>query len=133
MKTFSETFRGALREDRQLNAIVSYKTDQTFMILTTQDDKNLLTEANDFLVTQQGFLEYDKETINSVNPLYNVSLLKTTCKSVQIDSNNKIAKGTWVNVKIGVYKEDTQNYEYLDFGNYYVNEEPTYQADSNSY
>lgn len=133
MKTFSDTFRSALREDRQLNAIVSYKTDQTFMILTTQDDKNLLTEANDFLVTQQGFLEYDKETINSVNPLYNVSLLKTTCKSVQIDSNNKIAKGTWVNVKIGVYKEDTQNYEYLDFGNYYVNEEPTYQADSNSY
>lgn len=133
MKTFSDTFRGALREDRQLNAIVSYKTDQTFMILTTQDDKNLLTEANDFLATQQGFLEYDKETINSVNPLYNVSLLKTTCKSVQIDSNNKIAKGTWVNVKIGVYKEDTQNYEYLDFGNYYVNEEPTYQADSNSY
>ena len=77
MKTFSDTFRGALREDRQLNAIVSYKTDQTFMILTTQDDKNLLTEANDFLATQQGFLEYDKETINSVNPLYNVSLLKT--------------------------------------------------------
>ena len=34
MKTFSDTFRGALREDRQLNAIVSYKTDQTFMILT---------------------------------------------------------------------------------------------------
>lgn len=133
MKTFSDTFKSALREDRQLNAIVSYKTDQTFMILTTQDDKNLLTETNDFLVTQQGFLEYDKEIINSVNPLYNVSLLKTTCKSVQIDSNNKIAKGTWVNVKIGVYKEDTQNYEYLDFGNYYVNEEPTYQADSNSY
>lgn len=133
MKTFSDTFKSALREDRQLNAIISYKTDKAFYVLTTQDDKDLLTENDDILITQQGFLEYDKEAINSVNPLYNVSLLKTTCKSVQIDSNNKIAKGTWVNVKIGVYKEDTQNYEYLDFGNYYVNEEPTYQADSNSY
>lgn len=133
MKKFSGTFREALREDRQLNAIVSYKTDQTFMILTTQDDKNLLAENNDFLATQQGFLEYDKEAINSVNPLYNARLLKTTCKSIQIDSNNEIAKGTWVNVKIGVYKEDTNNYEYLDYGNYYVNDEPTFQADSNSY
>lgn len=133
MKAFSETFRGALREDRQLNAIISYKTDKAFYVLTTQDDKDLLAENDDILITQQGFLEYDKETINSVNPLFNTSLFNTTCKSVQIDSINKINKGTWLNVKIGVYKEDTQNYEYLDFGNYYVNEEPTYQADTNSY
>lgn len=133
MKVFSNTFREALREDRQLNAIVSYRSSQAFNVLTTQDDKNLMTENNDFLVTEKGFLNYDKESINSINPLFNTSLFKTTCKSVQIDSINKIEKGTWVNIKIGVYKEDTNNYEYLDFGNYYVNEEPTYQADTNSY
>lgn len=133
MKKFSNEFRPALREMRQLNAIISYKTDKAFYVLTTQDDKDLLTENDDILITQQGFLEYDKETINSVNPLFNTSLFNTTCKSVQIDSVNKINKGTWLNIKIGVYKENTQNYEYLDFGNYYVNEEPTYQADTNSY
>ena len=133
MKLFSDTFRENLREDRQLNAIVSYRTSKAFNILTTQDDKNLMTENSDFLVTEKGYLNYDKESINSVNPLFNTSLFKTTCKSVQIDSINKIDKGTWLNIKIGTYKEETNDYEYLDFGNYYVNEEPTYQADTDSY
>lgn len=133
MKVFSNTFREALREDRQLNAVVSFRTSQAFNVLTTQDDKNLMTENSDFLVTEKVFLNYDKESINSINPLFNTSLFKTTCKSVQIDSINKIEKGTWINIKIGVYKVDTKDYEYLDFGNYYVNEEPVYQADTNSY
>lgn len=132
MKKFSEYFRGALREDRQLNAIISYRTDETFNVLTTQDDKNLLTENEDFLVTEKGYLEYDKESINSVNPLFNTSLFKTTCKSAQIDCTIKIPKGTIVRVQIGTLIEETQKYEYLDFGNYIVGE-TTYQANTGSY
>lgn len=132
MKKFSENFRPSLRDIRQLNAIVSYHDPNGFYILSTEDDDNLLTE-NDFeIATESGVIDYDKETINSVNPLFNANLFKTTCKSVQIDCKNEISKNTNVEVRIGVYKENENKYEYLNYGNYII-QDITYQADSDSY
>lgn len=132
MKKFSENFRSSLRDIRQLNAIVSYHGPNGFYILSTEDDDNLLTE-NDFeIATESGVIDYDKETINSVNPLFNANLFKTTCKSVQIDCKNEISKNTNVEVRIGVYKENENKYEYLNYGNYII-QDITYQADSDSY
>lgn len=133
MKKFSNEFRPALREMRQLNAIVSYHDPKGFYILTTEDDDNLLTENEFEIATESGVTDYDKETINSVNPLFNASLFKTTCKSIQIECKNKIPIGTYLKVEIGVYKPNEDKYEYLDYGDYLVNEEPVYQADSNDY
>lgn len=133
MKKFSNEFRPALREMRQLNAIVSYHDPKGFYILTTEDDDNLLTENEFEIATESGVIDYDKETINSVNPLFNASLFKTTCKSIQIECKNKIPIGTYLKVEIGVYKPNEDKYEYLDYGDYLVNEEPVYQADSNDY
>ena len=133
MKKFSNEFRPSLREMRQLNAIVSYHGPKGFYILTTEDDDNLLTENEFEIATESGVIDYDKETINSVNPLFNASLFKTTCKSIQIECKNKIPIGTYLKVEIGVYKPNEDKYEYLDYGDYLVNEEPVYQADSNDY
>lgn len=133
MKKFSNEFRPALREMRQLNAIVSYHDPKGFYILTTENDDNLLTENEFEIATESGVIDYDKETINSVNPLFNASLFKTTCKSIQIECKNKIPVGTYLKVEIGVYKPNEDKYEYLDYGDYLVNEEPVYQADSNDY
>lgn len=133
MKRFSNEFRPALREIRQLNAIVSYSDPKGFYILTTENDDNLLTENEFEIATESGVIDYDKETINSVNPLFNTSLFKTTCKSVQIECKNPISKGTSIEVRIGVYKNNEDKYEYLNYGRFYVNEEPVYQADSNDY
>mgnify|MGYP004571555897 CR=1 FL=1 len=133
MKKFSNEFRPALREIRKLNAIVSYHDPKGFYILTTEDDDNLLTENGFEIATESGVIDYDKETINSVNPLFNASLFKTTCKSIQIECKNKIPIGTYLKVEIGVYKPNEDKYEYLDYGDYLVNEEPVYQADSNDY
>ena len=133
MKKFSDEFRPALREMRQLNALVGYYDNKGFYILTTEEDDNLLTQNEFEIATESGIIEYDKESINSVNPLFNTSLFKTTCKSVQIECKNKINVGTYIKVKIGVYKPDKDKYEYLNYGDYYINEEPVYQADSDSY
>lgn len=133
MKKFSDDFRQSLREIRQLNAFVGYYDDKGFYILTTEEDDNLLTQNEFEIATESGIIEYDKETIISVNPLFNASLFKTTCKSVQIESKNKINVGTYISAKIGVYKSNKNKYEYLNYGDYYINEEPVYQADSDSY
>lgn len=133
MKSFSDRFRENLREDRQLNAVVSYKTDETISVLTTQKDKKLLSENKDFITTEKGTIEYNKESINSINPLFNSNLFKTTCKSVQIDCNTNIPVKNWISVKIGAYDVEEDNYEYLNFGKYLIVEEPTFQADTNSY
>lgn len=134
MKTFSNNFRNALRGIRELNAIVSYYSGEGYYVLTTEDDIGLTTEDGlNLIVTESGTVEYDKETINSVNPLFNASLFKTTCKSVQIDCKNTIPVGTKINVKIGVYIPETDRYEYMDYGDYYIINEPVYQADTKSY
>ena len=119
MKKFSDDFRQWLREIRQLNALVGYYDDKGFYILTTEEDDNLLTQNEFEIATESGIIEYDKETIISVNPLFNASLFKTTCKSVQIESKNKINVGTYIKAKIGVYKSN--KYEYLNYGDYYRN------------
>ena len=133
MKKVSAEFRKDLRGMRQLNAIVSYSDPKGFYILTTENDDNLLTENEFEIATESGVIDYDKETINSVNPLFNTSLFKTTCKSVQIECKNPISKGTSIEVRIGAYKSNEDKYEYLNYGRFYVNEEPVYQADSNDY
>lgn len=134
MKTFSNKFRESLRGIRELNAIVSYYSGEDYYILTTEDDIGLTTEDGlNLIVTESGTVEYDKETINSVNPLFNASLFKTTCKSVQIDCKNTIPVGTKINVKIGVYIPEEDKYEYMDCGDYYIIDEPVYQADKKSY
>lgn len=134
MKIFSNNFRNSLRGIRELNAIVSYYSGEGYYVLTTEDDIGLTTEDGlNLIVTESGTVEYDKETINSVNPLFNASLFKTTCKSVQIDCKNTIPVGTKINVKIGVYIPETDRYEYMDYGDYYIINEPVYQADTKSY
>ena len=134
MKRVSNKFRNSLRGVRRLSAIVGYYTDDSYFILTTEDGKFLQTEdGNNLLTTETGIVEYDEGVINNVNVLFNTSLLKTTCKSVQIDCNNKIEVGTKINVRIGVYIPENDDFEYVNYGDYYIIDEPVYQADTKSY
>lgn len=134
MKKVSNKFRDSLRGVRRLSAIVGYYTDDSYFILTTEDNKPLQTEdGNNLVTTETGIVEYDEGVINNVNVLFNTSLLKTTCKSVQIDCNNKIEVGTKINVRIGVYIPENDDFEYVNYGDYYIIDEPVYQADTKSY
>lgn len=134
MKRVSNKFRNSLRGVRRLSAIVGYYTDDSYFILTTEDNKKIQTEdGNNLVTTETGIVEYDEGVINNVNVLFNTSLFKTTCKYVQIDCNNKIDVGTKINVRIGVYIPEDDEFEYVNYGDYYIIDEPVYQADTKSY
>ena len=130
MRTFSNNFRESLRGVRQLQGIVTYFSEDSFYILTTEDSNNLTTELDDILVTQKGPVEIMGNELFSINPMFNVDLLKTVCKNVQFETSKNISIGTKVNVKIGVKVGDA--YEYMNYGNFIVRKN-TYRADTNSY
>lgn len=130
MRAFSDNFRESLRGVRQLQGIVTYFSEDSFYILTTEDSNNLTTELDDILVTQKGPVEIMGNELFSINPVFNVDLLKTVCKNVQFETSKNILVGTKVNIKIGVKVGDA--YEYMNYGNFIVREN-TYKADTNSY
>lgn len=131
MRTFSNDFRSSLNEIRQLNGKVCYYSTDSYYILTTESGDYLATEDENYLATEKGYITYDAEAINSIRPIFNVNLFKTVCKSIEIEAVHKIDKGIPVCAKIGVLVNGT--YEYMDYGNYKIIDEPTYQADTKSY
>lgn len=130
MRKFSDNFRESLRGINEINTIISYKTDKAFYILTTENNDNILTQSEDYLVTQQGNYEIIEDNILSVNPLFNTDLFKSVCKTLEIETKEDIPIGTKIKVKIGV--KVNENFEYMDFGYYYV-KETSHSADSDSY
>lgn len=74
----------------------------------------------------------DTESINSINPSFNTGLFKTVMHVLEIDSNVKIEKDTYINAKVGV-KFDSSDYEYIEYNNYKVTEKPEIQEDTLSY
>lgn len=131
MKKVSDGFRDALRGIRQIDSILSYISDESYYVLTTEGSKDIITENNELLATQKGLVIYKAESINSISYNCNVNLLKTICKYIQVDCHYSIPKKTSLNLKIGV-KVDS-SYEYLDYGNYLIIDEPEYKLDTKSY
>ena len=133
MKAHSQYFRNNLRGIRELSAVISYRDKSDGLYILTQGSKNILTEDNYKLITQYKRVTYDNNSINRVNVTFNSELFNTICKSVQIETTNKIEQGTVINVRVGVYIEETEDYEFIDLGEYTVLSEPTYQVDTKSY
>lgn len=131
MKNISNNFREGLRNDRQLTAIVSYYSSEGLNILTTEDLDNIMTESLDFLATEKGPVFIDNNKIKQVKVLSNGVLFKTSMKSVELESKVNIPVGTKLNIQIGVLVGG--EYEYINYGNFTVSSEPTYQADTQTY
>ena len=73
----------------------------------------------------------NSDVLFSVTPTFNGNILKSVMKQVDFESSIKVPKNTIINLKFGI-KVDSA-YEYLNFGNYIVSEEPEYNADTFSY
>lgn len=131
MKKVSNDFRKALRGIRQIDSVLSYVSDESYYVLTTEGSNDIITENHELLITQKGPVIYKAESINSISYNCNVNLLKTICKYIQVDCQYSIPKKTSLNLKIGV-KVDS-SYEYLDYGNYLIIDEPEYKLDTKSY
>lgn len=81
-----------------------------------------------------GLTEYTlgDEQLNSVEPVVQGDILKSSMKELYIDSNVSIPINTQINVQFGVFDWTNEEFEYLDFGNYYVTSSE-YQEDMKSY
>lgn len=129
MKLVSNEFYEKLRGIKETNAIITYKSSEISYILTTEDNDYIATEINDLIGTEKGIVELEDITI--IERKFSVNMLKTVAKAITITSKTKIPKNTWVNLKIGILINGS--YEYEDEGNFYILEEPTYEADTETY
>ena len=130
MKTISNDFRDALRGIKQLNGRITYMSESTPYILTTEDNYNLDTENNFDIGTEKGLGDLESEKLYGINPVFDVPLLKTICKSLELESAIDIPIDTEINAEIGVLVDD--EYEYINFGKYYV-KSSIYQLDTKTY
>lgn len=130
MKIISNDFRDALRGIRQLNARVTYISGDTPYILTTENNYYLDTENNFDIGTEKGLRDLESDKLYGINPVFDVPLLKTICKSLELESEIDISIGTEINAEIGVLVGN--NYEYINFGKYYV-KSSIYQLDTQTY
>ena len=130
MKTITNSFRDALRGIRQLNARVTYISGDTPYILTTENNYYLDTENNFDIGTEKGLGDLESDKLYGINPVFDVPLLKTICKSLELESEIDISIGTEINAEIGVLVGN--DYEYINFGKYYV-KSSIYQLDTQTY
>ena len=131
MRTFSNDFFDSLSGIRELNILVKYKDKNGTMLLTSEAGANLQTEDGDFIGTETGDTNYSEETILNAFPKFNVSLFSTVCKMATIESLVRLEKGNKFNLKIGV--KVGQDFEYMNYGDYVIIDEPTYNADTETY
>ena len=75
-------------------------------------------------------IELTSEDLNSITPHYESSILKSTMKQLDIDSNIFIPEGTVINYQFGL--KIGNSYEYLNYGNYVVYKVEE-KKDTNSY
>jgi hypothetical protein len=102
----------------------------------TNDFKNTIKQFGkeiDSIITYTSggqTIELGKEQLNSITPHYEGSILKSTMKQLDIDSNVEIPEETIINYQFGL--KVGNEYEYLNYGNYVVYKVEK-QEDTNSY
>ena len=66
MRTHSANFN--IRGIKNLSAIVSYDSVDSYRYLTTENNDFITTANGDYLVTEKGPIEINSNSINSINP-----------------------------------------------------------------
>lgn len=94
--------------------------------LVSENNDNILTEANLQIISEQANyddpIEIDEENIFSISIIKNGDLLQSLMKEFDFEAKEEFNIGSVVNPQFGLLIDDeTQTYEYLDYGNYIVN------------
>lgn len=131
MKKVSNKFINALKEIKQIDAIISYADKENTNFIITQNSEFLLTEAEDYLVTQSADVQIENYGIQNIGIYWNTDILKSVCKMLDLEVKNKISKGTELNVKVGLLIDG--EFEYVDYGKFYVIEDSKYNFDTGTY
>ena len=131
MITISNDFKEALKNIKKLDVIISYIDKEHTNYIITQNSELLQTEAQDFIITESDNVVIDNGGIQKCAIYWNTDLLKSACKMLDLETSSPIEKGTEINVKIGLWTGE--EYEYVDRGKFYINEEAKYNLDTNTY
>lgn len=75
----------------------------------------------------------DSDVLFSVTPIVNGGILKSVMKQLNFESSVMVPKDTIIKLTFGVWIDDLDDFEYIDFGNYIISKEPEYNADTLSY
>ena len=131
MKTISNGFKEALTSIKQIDTIITYADRDNTNYIITQNSEFLQTEAEDFLVTESAEVVVDNGGIQNVSIYWNTDIFKSVCKMLNLETNNQIAKGTELNIKVGLLVDG--DYEYVDYGKFYTTEDSAYQLATGTY
>lgn len=71
--------------------------------------------------------------INVFKHRFNAIIFQSVMRTIEVDSNVKIEKGSIITGKIGVKFDDTADYNYINYNNYKIIEEPEYDEDTKAY
>lgn len=123
MRTHTETFKEEIKKiGRQIKGKIIYYPSYD---LISEDDDNILTEADLQLISEQANyddpIEINEENIFSISIIKNGDLLQSLMKEFDFEAKDELNIGSVVNPHLGLLiDEDNQTYEYLDYGNYIV-------------
>ena len=107
MKQHTNNFRTALKTlGRELDVKITY----------TENNEIQTIELNDII---------------NVSPIINGGILKSVMKQLELELKVLIPQNTIVNVKIGI--KVGNSFEYMNYGNFIIRDEPTYNADMQTY
>lgn len=102
MKTHTAEFKNEIKKQgREIDSVITYTENGATITLSNED-------------------------LNAVTPSYKGSLLKSTMRQLEIDSNVSIPLDTIINFQFGVKVRDNEvqdyrdNYDYVNYGNYVV-------------
>lgn len=131
MKPITRDFEQALKNIKRIDAIISYADRENTNYIVTQNSELLLTEASDYLVTESADVVIDNNGIQNCNIYWNTNILKSCCKMLDLETSNAIPKGTEVFVKVGLLVND--EYEYVDYGSFFIIQDSEKKLDTNTY
>jgi hypothetical protein len=118
---------------RQFDVRVYYTT---MYKLITEDNKLLITQDNVQLITEQTSTEYDAyfngEEIKKLTKNNLGELFKTYMKSFDLEATHELYVGQNVNIELGVKEEQDTDFEYINYGTYYIYKK-TYNEDTKTF
>ena len=107
MKQHTNNFRTALKTlGRELDVKITY----------TQNNETETIELSDII---------------NASPIINGGILKSVMKQLELELKVLIPQNTILNVQIGI--KVGNSFEYMNYGNFIIRDEPTYNADMQSY
>ena len=122
MKQVSADYKNQIKEmGREIDSIITYYNHYKMI---TENNKYILTEDGVRINTEQinnnNITEITAEDIYSVKLITHGAILKTMMKELDFEVKQEMNIGSIVNYKFGV--KVNGSYEYVDYGNFIVNE-----------